>query len=98
MNSSVYCDRMQPVQQVQLEISLLLNIPNSTVSGIITKWKHLGTRATLPQSGRPRKMTESFMEWVSMAELLHPRHTSASAMQSVGSSSGNLMDESEFGS
>ncbi|CAI9539521.1 unnamed protein product [Staurois parvus] len=28
------------------EISLLLNIPQSTVSGIITKWKQLGTTAT----------------------------------------------------
>ncbi|CAI9554242.1 unnamed protein product [Staurois parvus] len=36
------------------EISLLLNIPQSTVSGIITKWKQLGTTA----SGNPRKMTE----------------------------------------
>ena len=26
------------------------------------------------------------MEWVSMAELLHQSHTSANAMQSVGSS------------
>ncbi|CAI9609824.1 unnamed protein product [Staurois parvus] len=40
------------------EISLLINIPRSTVSGIITKWKQLGTSATQPQSGRPRKMTE----------------------------------------
>ncbi|CAI9595231.1 unnamed protein product, partial [Staurois parvus] len=32
------------------EISLLLNIPRSTVSGIITKWKQLGTTATQPQS------------------------------------------------
>ncbi|CAI9594254.1 unnamed protein product [Staurois parvus] len=32
------------------EISLLLNIPQSTVSGIITKWKQLGTTATQPQS------------------------------------------------
>ncbi|CAI9611416.1 unnamed protein product [Staurois parvus] len=28
------------------EISKLLNIPRSTVSGIITKWKQLGTTAT----------------------------------------------------
>ncbi|CAI9577675.1 unnamed protein product [Staurois parvus] len=28
------------------EISLLLNIPRSTVSGIIIKWKQLGTTAT----------------------------------------------------
>ncbi|CAI9599729.1 unnamed protein product, partial [Staurois parvus] len=40
------------------DICLLLNIPRSTVSGIITKWKKLGTTATQPQSGRPRKMTE----------------------------------------
>ncbi|CAI9603171.1 unnamed protein product [Staurois parvus] len=40
------------------DISLLLNIPRSTVSGIVTKWKQLGTTATQPPSGRPRKMTE----------------------------------------
>ncbi|CAI9543891.1 unnamed protein product, partial [Staurois parvus] len=39
------------------EISLLLNIPQSTVSGIITKWKQLET-TTQPGSGRPCKMTE----------------------------------------
>ncbi|CAI9582750.1 unnamed protein product [Staurois parvus] len=32
------------------EISLLLNIPWSTVSGIITRRKQLGTTATQPQS------------------------------------------------
>ncbi|CAI9562283.1 unnamed protein product [Staurois parvus] len=30
------------------EMSLLLNIPRSTVSGIITKWKQLGITATQP--------------------------------------------------
>ncbi|CAI9591934.1 unnamed protein product [Staurois parvus] len=40
------------------DISFLLNIPQSTVSGIITKWKQLETTATQPRSGRPRKMTE----------------------------------------
>ncbi|CAI9569554.1 unnamed protein product, partial [Staurois parvus] len=39
------------------EISLLLNIPWSIVSGIITKWKQLGTTATR-FNNRPRKMTE----------------------------------------
>ncbi|CAI9614482.1 unnamed protein product [Staurois parvus] len=34
------------------EISLLLNIPWSTVSGIITKWKQMGTTVTQPQSDR----------------------------------------------
>ncbi|CAI9616114.1 unnamed protein product [Staurois parvus] len=40
------------------DISWLLNIPQSSVSGVITKWKQLGTTATQPPSGRPRKMTE----------------------------------------
>ncbi|CAI9554842.1 unnamed protein product [Staurois parvus] len=30
------------------EISLLPNTPHSTVSGIITKWKQLGTAVTQP--------------------------------------------------
>ncbi|CAI9550661.1 unnamed protein product [Staurois parvus] len=30
------------------EISLILNITWSTVSGIITKWKQMGTAATQP--------------------------------------------------
>ncbi|CAI9582999.1 unnamed protein product [Staurois parvus] len=40
------------------EMSLLLNIPKSTVSSIITKWKQLGTTATQPPSGRSCKMAE----------------------------------------
>ncbi|CAI9623003.1 unnamed protein product [Staurois parvus] len=40
------------------EIFLLLNIPRSTVSGIITKWKQLGTTEIQPQSGRLRKMIQ----------------------------------------
>ncbi|CAI9620999.1 unnamed protein product, partial [Staurois parvus] len=101
------------------EISLLLNIPRSTVSGIITKWKQLGTTATQPQSGQPCKMTErgqrmlkctvwrsrhlsaeliakdlqtscgfqkSFIEWVFMAQQLHPSLTSPSALLSIGCS------------
>ncbi|CAI9584770.1 unnamed protein product, partial [Staurois parvus] len=38
------------------EISLLLNIPQSTVSSIITKWKQLGTTATQPRSERGQHM------------------------------------------
>ncbi|CAI9576336.1 unnamed protein product, partial [Staurois parvus] len=38
------------------EISLLLHIPQSTVSGIITKWKQLGTTATQPRSERGQRM------------------------------------------
>ncbi|CAI9579572.1 unnamed protein product [Staurois parvus] len=40
------------------DISLLLNIPRSTVSGIITMRKQLGTTETQPQNGRPGRMTE----------------------------------------
>ncbi|CAI9594780.1 unnamed protein product, partial [Staurois parvus] len=38
------------------EISLLLNIPWSTVSGIITKWKQLRTIAAQPQSKRGQRI------------------------------------------
>ncbi|CAI9578527.1 unnamed protein product [Staurois parvus] len=38
------------------EISLLLNITRSTISGIITKWKQLGTTATQSQSERGQRM------------------------------------------
>ncbi|CAI9583371.1 unnamed protein product, partial [Staurois parvus] len=38
------------------DISWLLNIPGSTVSGIITKWKLLGTTATQPPSERGQRM------------------------------------------
>ncbi|CAI9546996.1 unnamed protein product [Staurois parvus] len=39
------------------DISCLLSIPRSTVSGIITKWKQLGTTATQPK-WYTHKMTE----------------------------------------
>ncbi|CAI9570572.1 unnamed protein product [Staurois parvus] len=45
------------------EISLLLNIPRSTVNGIITKWKQLGTTATQPPSGRCHKLAYSLLGW-----------------------------------
>ncbi|CAI9533677.1 unnamed protein product [Staurois parvus] len=54
--STNICERL--CNKCICEISLLLNIPWSTVSDIITKWKQLGKTATQPQSGRPRKMTE----------------------------------------
>ena len=40
------------------EVSSLLNILQSAVSGVRTKWKRLGTTAAQPGSGRPHKMTE----------------------------------------
>ncbi|CAI9606861.1 unnamed protein product [Staurois parvus] len=54
--STNICERMY--NESIHEISLPLNIPQSTISGIITKWKQLGTTATQPRSGRPCKMTE----------------------------------------
>ncbi|CAI9579867.1 unnamed protein product [Staurois parvus] len=38
------------------DISWLLNIPRSAVSGIIAKWKQLGTTTNQPPSGRPRML------------------------------------------
>ncbi|CAI9574965.1 unnamed protein product, partial [Staurois parvus] len=51
------------------EIFLQLNIQWSTVSGIITKWKQLGTTATQPPSGRPCKMTEWGQRMLKCAEV-----------------------------
>ncbi|CAI9594200.1 unnamed protein product [Staurois parvus] len=51
------------------EMSLLLNIPLSTVSGIITKWKQLGTTETQPQSGKPRKITERGQRMLKRTEV-----------------------------
>ncbi|CAI9546966.1 unnamed protein product [Staurois parvus] len=39
-----------------MKISLLLNIPRSTVSGIITKCKQLGIAATQPRSEWGQRM------------------------------------------
>ncbi|CAI9537655.1 unnamed protein product [Staurois parvus] len=37
------------------DISLLINIPRSTVSGIIAMWKQLGITATQPRSAHAQK-------------------------------------------
>ncbi|CAI9578362.1 unnamed protein product [Staurois parvus] len=61
------------------EISLLLNIPQSTASGIITKWKYLGTTATQPRSGRPHKMTEQGQRMLKCT-VRRSRHLSAESI------------------
>ena len=61
------------------EISSLLNILQSTVSGIITKWKRLGTTATQPRSGRPRKMTERG-QWMLRRIVCRGRQLSAESI------------------
>ncbi|XP_054460861.1 aminoacyl tRNA synthase complex-interacting multifunctional protein 1-like [Anoplopoma fimbria] len=40
------------------EISALLNLPRSTVSAVIVKWKRGGITTALPRSGRPHKLKE----------------------------------------
>ncbi|CAI9600240.1 unnamed protein product, partial [Staurois parvus] len=54
--STNVCERL--CNRSTCEISLLLNIPWLSVSGIVTKWRKLETTATQPGSGRPCKMTE----------------------------------------
>ena len=51
-----HCHRMPPFQQVR-QISAMLELPRSTLSAVIVKWKRLGATAQ-PQSGRPHKLTE----------------------------------------
>jgi transposase len=40
------------------QISALLELPRSTVSAVIVKWKRLGATKAQPQSGRPHKFIE----------------------------------------
>ncbi|CAI9557220.1 unnamed protein product [Staurois parvus] len=54
------------------EISLILIIPRSTVSGLIAKWKQLGTIATWPQSGGPCKMTKQGQRM--LTRIVHRSH------------------------
>ena len=51
----------------------------STVSGIITKWKQLGTTATQSQSGVPRKMTERG-QWMLRRIVRKDRQVSAESI------------------
>ncbi|CAI9580232.1 unnamed protein product, partial [Staurois parvus] len=60
------------------EISWPLNIPRSTVSVIITKWKQLGT-TTQPGHGRPCKMTERGQRMLKRT-LLRSRQLSAESI------------------
>ena len=40
------------------QISALLELPRSTVSAVIVKWKRLGATTAQARSGRPHKLTE----------------------------------------
>ncbi|CAI9589852.1 unnamed protein product [Staurois parvus] len=58
------------------EISLLLNIPQSTVSSNITKWKQLGTTATRPQSERGQRMLKYVSHQLSAEAIAKDLQTS----------------------
>ena len=57
MNRSMHFE-CSTVASFSLEISSLLNIPQSAIRGFVTKWKGFGTRATQPRSRRQRKIME----------------------------------------
>ena len=40
------------------QISALLELPRSTVSAVIVKWKRLGATTAQPRNGRPHKLKE----------------------------------------
>ena len=48
----------------------IVNVSQSTVSGIITTWKRFGTTATQPRSGRPRKITEWMLRRIVSSRLV----------------------------
>ncbi|CAI9549225.1 unnamed protein product, partial [Staurois parvus] len=73
------------------EISLLLNIPGSTVHGIVTEWKELGRTATQPQSGKPRKMTEQGQHMLKCTVRIS-RQLSAKDLQTLFPVKGALME------
>ncbi|XP_023126446.2 uncharacterized protein LOC111568838 isoform X2 [Amphiprion ocellaris] len=55
------------------EISALLNLPRSTISSVILKWKRGGITTALPRSGRPHKLKEQdrqVLEKVAMEKSL----------------------------
>ena len=49
------------------KISAVLELPQSTVSAVVVKWKRLGATTAQPRSGRPHKLTERdrrVLKWV----------------------------------
>lgn len=54
------------------KISAALNIPLSTIGNIIRKWKFTFTTANVPRSGRPRKLDEGAVRWISRTVTKKP--------------------------
>uniref|UniRef100_UPI0037E7D725 aminoacyl tRNA synthase complex-interacting multifunctional protein 1-like n=1 Tax=Semicossyphus pulcher TaxID=241346 RepID=UPI0037E7D725 len=68
------------------EISALLNLPRSTVSAVILKWKRGGITTALPRSGRPHKLKEEdrqVLEKVALENCLPSVEAIASEFQSA---------------
>lgn len=51
------------------EISALLNLPRSTVSSVILRWKRGGITTALPRSGRPHKLKEEHRQLLERVAL-----------------------------
>ncbi|XP_041838989.1 aminoacyl tRNA synthase complex-interacting multifunctional protein 1-like isoform X2 [Melanotaenia boesemani] len=51
------------------EISALLNLPRSTVSAVILRWKRGGITTALPRSGRPHKLKEEHRQLLERVAL-----------------------------
>ncbi|CAI9559593.1 unnamed protein product [Staurois parvus] len=74
------------------EISLLLNIQWSTVSGIITKWKQLGTTATQPRlTGQGQRMLKHAVRQLSAKSIAKDLQTSCGLQSSTTAVHGELL-------
>ncbi|KAM9856748.1 aminoacyl tRNA synthase complex-interacting multifunctional protein 1-like [Aulostomus maculatus] len=72
------------------EISALLNLPRSTVSAVILKWKRGGITRPLPRSGRPHKLKEEdrhVLEQVALEKCLPSIEALTSEFQTASGAS-----------
>ncbi|XP_047434590.1 aminoacyl tRNA synthase complex-interacting multifunctional protein 1-like [Mugil cephalus] len=72
------------------EISALLNLPRSTVSAVILKWKRGGITTALPRSGRPHKLKEEdrqVLERVALGKCLPSIQALTSEFQTASGAS-----------
>jgi transposase len=58
LKSSVTVIRCHLSNKSVCQISALLELPQSTISVVIVKWKHLGATTAQPRSDRQHKLTE----------------------------------------
>ena len=55
------------------QISALLELPRSTVSAVVVKWKRLRPTTAQPRSGRPHKLTERDRRVLKHVKIVCPR-------------------------